>query len=101
MNYKLSKEEVKEIYELVLKSLYRDMDNKYLYGEGGFCNRINSILKVKGILFINPYKEEQFKEHFPELYLHKPSKTYGPYWFRIEEHEVRVQIINKVLINFK
>lgn len=88
------------IYTRIKESIEFDIDRKFLYGLGGFCNRIQSIVRYdKTLSHIYAYSPASFEFYFPELYAHKPKKEklIGPYWFQIEDHQSRLIIINKVL----
>jgi len=85
------------IYQFIFDSLEMEIKSNQLYGLGGFCNRISKILETLDIHYIDPYDIEDFKFFFPELYKYKPEKTYGPFWFKLEDHENRLNIIKKVL----
>lgn len=95
----LERNELKQIYEFIRDTLEREILLNQMYGMGGFCNRIQNALNLLGISDINPFSMDEFQYHFGELYAYKPAKT-GAYWFKVDDHETRLKIIQQVLKEF-
>lgn len=97
---KLTFEQKLYVYIKLKEGIENDINSGFLYGLGGFCNRISKITSpIANLCHIYAYNPEKFELYFPELYAHKPEKKklIGPYWFQIEDHQSRLKIINKVL----
>lgn len=98
----MTKQEKLKVYNYVRTSLLEDIKGTGL-NLFGFCNRIELALKrispqLKDY-YVNPYEIYYFKRFFPELYKYKPTNLSpdAAFWFKIDDYESRLEIINKVI----